>query len=161
MKLVNKIFIFTSTINGCQSLSGLHTTLVNVKKLVNPDRGLSTHKRPEKSKGVEVNRQGSLVLKCLHVAPDFNSTSPEYIITGSHQSTHQYNLLAHATKVSITNKQGGATSSLKPSDKISDRQPEGLKYSFFLSGGRGKLLFLRSLISFSPACCLTLNSLAS
>lgn len=82
--------------------------------------------------------------------------SPEDIIPGSHGSTHQSKQLASVTQVSITNKQGGATSSLKPSDMMSDRQP-GLKLGFFLLGGRGKPLFLRSLISFSPASRFNFN----
>lgn len=57
------------------------------------------------------------------------------------------------TKVSIMYKRCGATSSPKPSDKTSDRLLKGLKRIgvYFHLGDGGKLLFLRSLTSFSLA----------
>lgn len=66
--VMKKIFIFTKAINGCQSVAGLNATSVNVKRLVNPYRGLSTQNRPAKSKCVEVNCEGSFILKCLNLS---------------------------------------------------------------------------------------------
>jgi hypothetical protein len=159
-----KTFIFTTAINGCQSLSGLHTTIVNVKKLVNPDRGLSTQNRPEKSKCVEVIRQGSFVLKCF-----YSLINPVCIISVIRAATlkivYKTGSLVVDADLDAT-KQDGATSFLKPSDTMNDRQPIGLKWnnsliSIFTMGVRGKLLFLRFSISFSPAGRLSFNSLIS
>lgn len=72
--------------------------------------------------------------------PDEGLISHRYLITGCN-----------------TNKQGGGTSYLKLSDTINDRL-RSLKKSFSLSGGRGKLLFFRSSISF-PLAGLIFNGL--
>lgn len=149
MKFVNKIFIF-------ELLLHVHPTprCITIKRhLESPCIGNDLWRW----KLGLFFLQGLFICSCFITPHSNKSISPEYIITGSHHSTHQYNQLALVTKVSIMNKQGGATSSLKPSDMMSDRQP-GLKLGFYLLGGRGKPLFLRFLISFSQARSLTLNN---
>lgn len=67
-----KVFTFTSQSMVVQSLAGLQAINVNVKKLMNPYRGLSTHNRPAKSKCVEVNCKGSFILM-LYVPTEYKN----------------------------------------------------------------------------------------
>lgn len=167
MKNSKTLFIFTKAINGCQSLAGLYVTSVNVKRLVNPYRGLSTHNRPAKSKCVEVNCEGSFILKCLKL-----SISLTHISSVSWASSLKIvtfpgkGLLCYATKwlTCTTNKtEFPLTCILRDrSETINDRQPklkDNDESQSLTLGGEGLRLVFVSLsfsISFSPAGSLTL-----
>lgn len=164
-----KTFSFTSANNDCQSFQGLQAINVNVKKLVNPDRGLSTHKRPWKSKCVEVNRQGSFVLNDFKnitnavigmVYCSFNTLKRVLPDEGLVRCCLRLVTTGNTNKTEFP-----LTCILRDrSEAINDRQPR-LKHinksQALTMGGEGLRLVFISLsfsISFSPASRFNLNS---
>lgn len=140
-KIMNKIFIFATVKRVIRLVVNIFQGHLDTPVLEEGKAGSS----PKSCTGV-------LICSCFGIAlSPFKIRHARIYNNGLKRNYTTAILRRGVTQVSIMNKRCGATSSPKPSDKTNDRLLKGLKYSFSLPGGKGELLFLRSLTSFSLA----------